>query len=121
VDTNILCQLISDRIDPEKFLFIGSNLKWSKIEYDNHTNNVIVNDIIDDYENLSTALTAEKTLEKNRILEIETEQKTLGLRKITVKIAHDKIDAIFDDKTTVTQLRTAIIKAFKLVVVYILK
>ena len=62
-----------------------------------------------------------KIVEDARLAEIETSQESGGLRKITVQIAKDKIDLLFSGATTVALLRTACIKAFKLIVVFILK
>jgi len=59
--------------------------------------------------------------EKNRVNEIEAERATSGLRKITIDQAYDKIDQIFLGATTIALLRSACIRAFKILVVFIIK
>jgi len=63
----------------------------------------------------------EENAEKIRIDEIEAEKDTSGLKEITVQQAHDKIDEIFSSATTIALLRAACIRAFKILVVFILK
>lgn len=52
---------------------------------------------------------------------IDEEQESSGLKKVTIEQAHDKIDQIFSDTTTVPQLRNACMQAFKIVVSFILR
>jgi len=59
--------------------------------------------------------------EKNRIAEIEVEKDAAGLKKTTLQQAYDKIDQIFSRATTIALLRAACIRAFKILVVFILR
>ncbi|MCK5614352.1 hypothetical protein KAR91_71460 [Candidatus Pacearchaeota archaeon] len=52
---------------------------------------------------------------------IQEEQAASGLKKITVSKAFEKIDQIFENKTTVAQVRTATVLALKKMIPYILE
>jgi len=60
-------------------------------------------------------------VEQNRRDEIEAEKINSGLNNITVTQAHDRIDQIFSGATTVALLRAACIRAFKILVIFILR
>ena len=60
-------------------------------------------------------------IEQTRIVDIETEKDASELKKITVQQAYDRIDQIFSGATTIAGLRTACVRAFKILVVFILK
>lgn len=75
----------------------------------------------DEWNDYLDSVTAKKDAEAQRIVDIESEKESSGLKNITVSEAHAKIDQIFADKTTVAQLRTACIKAFKILVAFVIK
>lgn len=79
-------------------------------------------------DNSDWELTAENAVQKeadeieaSRIAGIEQEKELSGLKKVTVAQAHAKIDQMFMDKTTIAQLRTATVRAFKLLSTFVLK
>jgi len=74
-------------------------------------------EIIDHFANQQ----AVEDIEKSRLAKIESEKNTAGLKNITVAQAHDKIDQLFLGATTVALLRAACIRAFKILVIFILK
>jgi len=59
--------------------------------------------------------------EKNRQKEINQEKSTTGLKNISVQSAHNKIDEIFENATTVAALRTATVIALKKIIPYVLE
>jgi hypothetical protein len=59
--------------------------------------------------------------EDQRLAEIEDAQEASGFRKKSVAEAHEKIDKIFENATTVEQLRSDCIQAFKIIATFILK
>ena len=58
--------------------------------------------------------------ESVRVFDLETEKESVGLRKITVTQAHDKIDQIFDSATTVAQLKNATVLALKKIIPFVI-
>ena len=74
-------------------------------------------EIIDHFANQQ----AVKDIEENRLIEIEAEKDTVGLKQITLQQAYDKIDQIFAGATTVATTRDATITALKKMMPYILR
>jgi len=70
-----------------------------------------------DYENTKQQAIDDK---KVRIDEIAEEQKTAGLKGITIQEAKDKIDQIFDSATTVAEVKAATVKTLKKILSHII-
>jgi hypothetical protein len=56
MDTNTLCSLIAQRIDPTYFQLWGLEVHWMSPDYDTPANRAIVEDVIKNYETLAAAL-----------------------------------------------------------------
>jgi hypothetical protein len=59
-------------------------------------------------------------IEITRVSEVESEKETSGIKKITVVQAHNKIDQIFDEATTVAELKASTKIVLKKMIPFIL-
>ena len=64
--------------------------------------------------------TPDDLIELQRLTDVETEKESAGLKQITITQAHSKIDQIFDEATTIAQLKVATKVALKKIIPYII-
>ena len=72
---DVLCALISKRIDPSLFQLRGTEVHWTSKEYDTEENNKIVEDVVSNYDSL--------------VLEYELKEKKSNVIKLTKEVLTD--------------------------------